>query len=287
MDALTRNQMVIALQWYTEQGLKTCVLDEAVNRLTLEPEELIPALVYDTPPKNIMGHARKTLEAQPERTFLGRSGAYEEAIRLAKQANSLEDLAKIIAEFDGIALKKTASNMVFAAGNPQAQVMLVGEAPEADEDRQGTPFAGVSGQLLDRILSCIDLSREQNDPQKSVYLSNILNWRPPGNRTPSPAEIEVSLPFIERHIQLVKPKVLILCGGVAAKALLGREQSISRLRNCWHDYVPVTRGLEEGSKPIAAIATYNPSYLLSTPAQKKLVWEDMLAIQKYLQNNFE
>ena len=285
--------MITALQWYAEQGIDACVLDEATNRMTLEPEEPVQTSalpntpIPGAPPQNVMEHARQTVELQPEPTFLGKTEACEEAVRLAKKANTLEELSQAIADFEGIALKKTASNMVFGVGNPKASVMLVGEAPGADEDRQGIPFVGVSGQLLDRILSCIDISREQNDPQKSVYISNILNWRPPGNRTPSPAEIEVSLPFVERHIQLVNPKVLILCGGVAAKALLGREQSISRLRNCWHDYVPVTSKLGGSAQPISAIATYHPSYLLRTPMQKRLVWADMLAIQKYLQNNLK
>jgi len=285
IDTHARNQMITALQWYADQGLDVCVLDDAVNRLTFKPEESRQQNIVHNSPQKAMEQARRNVESQPERTFLGKSEAYEEALRLAKQAATLEDLARAVAEFDGIALKKTASNMVFAAGNPQAQVMLVGEAPEADEDRQGVPFVGASGQLLDRILSCIDLSREQNDPQKSIYISNILNWRPPGNRTPSPAEIAVSLPFIERHIQLVNPKILILCGGVAAKALLGREQSISRLRNSWHDYVPVTRGLGSSAIPIPAIAMYHPSSLLKTPTQKRMVWADMLAIKSHLQKD--
>ena len=159
--------------------------------------------------------------------------------------------------------------------------MLVGEAPGADEDRQGKPFVGASGQLLDRILACIGLDRTQEDPLSSVYISNILNWRPPGNRTPNPAEIAVSLPFIERHIQLVKPKILILCGGVSAKALLGRDESISRLRKGWHDYRPQTAQLQNAdAQPIPAIATYHPAYLLRTPAQKRAVWADMLSVQE-------
>ena len=305
-----REEMITALQWYTEQGLDTCMEEQAVNRLSPElsecaappeereftsppaeeggpPRESAPAALMDHP-QNVMARARREISAAdsaPPRTFLGKSEAYEEALRLAQQAATPEELARTIAAFEGIALKKTASNMVFATGNPKAQIMLVGEAPGADEDRQGVPFVGVSGQLLDRILACIGLDRAQNDPQKSIYISNILNWRPPGNRTPSPAEIDVSLPFIERHIQLISPKVLILCGGVAAKALLGREQSISRLRNMWHDYVPVTRALAKGAAPIPAIATYHPSYLLRTPAQKKLVWADMLNLERYRQKN--
>jgi DNA polymerase len=141
----------------------------------------------------------------------------------------------------------------------------------------GKPFVGVSGQLLDRILKCIDLDRTQEDAQRAIYISNILNWRPPGNRTPSPAEVEVSLPFIERHIQLVKPKILILCGGVSAKALLSTNDGISKLRKSWKPYRTLTPGLGQGD-PIPAIATYHPAYLLRTPSQKKAVWEDMLNI---------
>ncbi len=282
-----RSKMITALQWYADQGVDGCVVDNAINKLTFKPEESLPSPVYEKLHQNIMEQARNTVEALPDRTFLGKAEACEEALRLAMQADSLEALAQAIKNFEGIALKKTAGNMVFSAGNPKARIMLVGEAPEAEEDRQGLPFVGESGQLLDRILGCIDISRNENDPQKSIYISNILNWRPPGNRTPSPAEIEVSLPFIERHIQLVKPKVLILCGGVAAKALLGQDKSISKLRNCWHDYVPVTRGLGDDVEPIPAIATYHPSYLLRTPRQKKLVWADMLALQNFCQKNLE
>lgn len=196
-----------------------------------------------------------------------------EAEMIAAAADTLDDLRAAIIAFDGIELKKTATNMVFADGNPQAPVMLVGEAPGADEDRIGKPFVGVSGQLLDRIIKCIGLDRNESDPLQSVYISNILNWRPPGNRTPTPVEIEISLPFVRRHIALVKPKFLILCGGVSAKALLNSGDSISRLRGRWHD---VTLS---GGQSVHALCTYHPSYLLRTPSQKRAVWADMLAVQ--------
>jgi len=173
--------------------------------------------------------------------------------------------------------------MIFSDGNHKANIMLIGDAPGADDDRMGKPFVGEVGQLMDKILKCIDLDRSEEDPSKSVYISNILNWRPPGNRTPSPAEIEVSLPFIERHIQLVQPKILILCGSIPAKSLLGSTSGISRLRKTWHEYLPQTEKLKSG-KPIHAIATYHPSYLLKTPQQKKSVWHDMLMLQKKMQN---
>ena len=217
--------------------------------------------------------------AEPSPLLLGASEARAEAEKRAAQATTLEELSDAIAAFDGIALKKTATNMVFADGNPKAPIMLIGEAPGADEDRLGKPFVGVSGQLLDRILAAAGLDRQADTPEEAVYISNILNWRPPGNRTPAPAEIEVSLPFIERHIQLVKPRILILCGGVSAKALLNSEESVSRLRKMgWHDYKPRSGNAAADAQAIPAIATYHPSYLLRTPAQKKAVWADMIAL---------
>ncbi len=268
----TQREMISALQWYADHGVSDIVLDEPINRFA-EPKS-VPSVA------STVTQTHQPAQQQAAQTFLGKSDAYDEAIKLAKSANSLEELSQAISDFDGIALKKTASNMVFADGNPKASIMIIGEAPEADEDRLGKPFVGASGQLLDKILSCINLDRNAEKAEESVYISNILNWRPPGNRTPSPAEIEVSLPFIERHIQLVKPKILVFCGGVAAKSLLQRSESISRLRKVWHEYLPQTPDLNDNSEPLQALATYHPSYLLRTPVQKKLVWEDMQNLQK-------
>ena len=270
----TQQEMISALQWYIDHGVSDCVLDDPINRFDIVPEVPKPAMMSE-----ISASAPQQLQESTQ-TFLGKSDAYDEAVKLAKAANSLGELSNAIAGFDGIAIKKTASNMVFADGNPKAEIMIIGEAPAADEDRQGVPFSGASGNLLDKILACIDLSRKSEDSKKSVYISNILNWRPPGNRSPSSAEIEVSLPFIERHIQLIEPKIIVLCGGVAAKSLLSSSDSISRLRKKWHDYKPQTQALGGSDISIPAIATYHPSYLLSTPVQKKLVWEDMLNLQK-------
>jgi DNA polymerase len=160
--------------------------------------------------------------------------------------------------------------------------MIVGEAPGADEDRIGKPFVGVSGQLLDRILACIGLARTAEDPADAVYISNILNWRPPGNRTPTDAEVDISRPFIERHIALVKPRLLVFAGGVSAKGLLNSTDSISKMRGKWHDYRPATPGIADDGAPIPALATYHPAYLLRTPSQKKAVWADMLTVQARL-----
>ncbi len=276
IHSATQQDIISALQWYIDHGVSDCVLNDPINRFNIVPEVPKSAMI-----SAISDIASKQLQENIQ-TFLGKSDAYDEAVKLAKSANSLEELAKAIIDFDGIAIKKTASNMVFADGNPKSEIMVIGEAPGAEEDRRGKPFIGASGRLLDKILSYIDLSRKSENPEKSVYISNILNWRPPGNRTPSSAEIEVSLPFIERHIQLIEPKIIILCGGVAAKSLLGSEYSISRLRKKWHDYKPRTQAINSGNISIPAIATYHPSYLLRTPIQKKLVWEDMLILQKRL-----
>lgn len=253
-----------ALQWHLDHGA-----DEGLGERPVDRTKVVEKQHAFTP-------FQKPLPSAP----LGKIDARAQAAKLAAAATSLEELKKAVAAFEGIAIKKTATNLVFSDGNRGAPIMLVGEAPGADEDRLGKPFVGASGQLLDRILACIGLDRATEDPAKSVYIANILNWRPPGNRTPSPAEIEVSLPFIEKHISLAKPKILILCGGVAAKALLGRVESISRLRKFWHDYESLTPELKRETPAIPAIATYHPAYLLRTPSQKKAVWADMLMVQK-------
>lgn len=192
---------------------------------------------------------------------------------LAAASATLDDLRSALLGFEGCALKRTAINLVFADGAPGAPVMFVGEAPGADEDRQGLPFVGASGRLLDRMLAAIGLDRS------GVYISNILPWRPPGNRTPTGAEIGVCLPFIERHIALAQPRVLVFLGGTAAKTLLGRTEGIMRLRGRWFDY-RITAGAEDMAVP--ALASFHPAYLLRSPGQKRLAWRDMLELRRRL-----
>jgi uracil-DNA glycosylase len=187
------------------------------------------------------------------------------------QARTLEDLKAEIQAFEGCALKNTAMNTVFADGNPASPLMLIGEAPGEDEDRQGKPFVGVSGQLLDRMLAEIGLDRE------NVYISNTLFWRPPGNRTPTDTEVAACLPFVQRHIELVKPKLLVLLGGAAAKAVLNTKDGITRLRGRWQDYA-----LPDGTK-IQTLPTYHPAYLLRQPAMKRDAWRDLLAVRTALE----
>ncbi len=262
-----RKAALAALDWYLDHGV-----DEALNDNPVKTKEQVVA--FSEP-------AAAVPVFQPASPILPAAGseARAEAAKLAAQAGTLEELREAIAQFEGIAIKKTATNLVFCDGNPKSTIMLIGEAPGADEDKQGKPFVGISGQLLDRILKWIDLDRHQDNPKRSIYISNILNWRPPGNRTPAPGEVEASLPFIEKHIALINPKLIVLCGGVSAKALLATDESISRLRKTWHTYKTISPDIGV-SVSIPAIATYHPAYLLRTPSQKKAVWEDMLAIER-------
>lgn len=200
----------------------------------------------------------------------------EDARTLAANAKTLSDLRTALESFEGCALKKTAMNTVFGDGNPSAHIMLVGEAPGADEDRQGLPFVGLSGQLLDRMFQAIGYDR------KSLYISNILPWRPPGNRPPTTEETTLCLPFIERHIQLVNPKILIFVGGTSAKTLLRTSDGITKIRGRWVTYTPST-----GGDLIQATAIFHPAYLLRSPGQKRYAWADLLRLKLSLDGSLK
>lgn len=274
MTHATGLDALAALQWHLDHGADEPMSETPVNRIV----PITSLVERERDEEEQASPAIRSLDAsRPAADLIGAAQAKVQARTLAAGCHTLEELRAAIHSFDGLSIRKTATNMVFSDGNPAAHVMLVGEAPGADEDRQGKPFVGVSGQLLDKILAAIGLSRTAQQPEKSVYISNVLNWRPPGNRTPSPAEIDISSAFIERHIALVRPRCLILCGGVAAKALLGGADSITKLRGRFHDLT-----IEDQSIP--AIATYHPAYLLRTPAQKAKVWADMLLLRQKLDN---
>jgi DNA polymerase len=195
----------------------------------------------------------------------------EDARALAAGCATVADLEVAIRAFEGCALKRTAKNTVFADGLPSAPVMIIGEAPGADEDRLGKPFVGVSGQLMDRMMEAIGLKRGEG-----FYITNILFWRPPGNRTPTLAEQAMCLAFTRRHLELVRPKLLILAGGTAAKAVLDTADGIMRLRGKW-----TSVRLDDGTE-IPTMPTFHPAYLLRTPASKRQSWLDMLAVDKKL-----
>ncbi|HBN21853.1 MAG TPA: uracil-DNA glycosylase [Holosporales bacterium] len=225
------------------------------------------------------------LPRRPVAPQLKETQAYlEDAKKLAQGAKTLSELKTALESFQGCGLKHTAMSTVFADGNAEADIMLIGEAPGADEDRQGLPFVGTSGQLLDNMLYAIGKTRKDD-----FYIANVIPWRPPGNRPPTSEETRLCLPFIRRHIELKNPKVLIFVGATAAKTLLGTKEGMSKLRGKWFDY-SVTEE-EQGADPLSdqkknqtipATVLFHPSYLLRSPGQKKHAWADLLKIKKAL-----
>ncbi|MCQ4160689.1 uracil-DNA glycosylase, partial [Roseomonas sp. GC11] len=202
---------------------------------------------------------------------LGPPPAEAGAAALAAGATDLTALRAALEQVE-CPLRETATNLVFADGHPESGLMLVGEAPGGDEDRLGRPFVGASGQLLDRMLASIGLDRARAEPGRGAYITNILPWRPPGNRTPTDAEINLFLPLVLRHIALVRPRHVVLLGGTSTKALLRAKEGITRLRGRWHR-------LEEGT---AALPTLHPAYLLRNPAAKREAWADLLLLRRTL-----
>ncbi|MBO0735219.1 MAG: uracil-DNA glycosylase [Alphaproteobacteria bacterium] len=256
------------LRWYIEMGADEAVGTEPVNRLV--PPRIPEAAAAARPTARTP--APRSIAASPPAALSESAGeAPQSARRLAAGVETLDALAAAVAAFEGCALKRTATNTVFADGNPKAAVMIIGEGPGADEDRIGRPFVGRAGQLLDRMLAAIGLDRN------SVLITNVVYWRPPGNRTPTAAEIASCLPFVLRHITLVRPQALVLCGGTAAGALLARGQGITRLRGRWFDLgVP---GLDQ---PVPTLPMFHPSFLLRTPERKREAWHDLLVLRARL-----
>ncbi|MHB1204163.1 MAG: uracil-DNA glycosylase [Rhodospirillaceae bacterium] len=267
IDNLAQNPAAL-LRWYVDAGVDETIGDAPVDRLA----KRIPAAA--TPPPLPAAIARPAAKAPtPAATFApAGTEALAGAVHLAQAATTVAELRAAVENFDGCGLKKFASRTVFADGNPAAPVMFVGEAPGADEDRQGLPFVGVSGQLLDRMLESIGLARATN-----AYITNIVFWRPPGNRAPTDEEIATCLPFVRRHIELVDPQVLVLVGGMSAKTLLGTATGITRLRGQWHQYE--SPGM---SRPVPCMPLFHPAYLLRSPDQKRFAWRDLIAIKQKL-----
>jgi uracil-DNA glycosylase len=255
---------VAALRWLVEAGADEAIGEKPVDRYALSAQ---PAL-----PRSAPVPGAPVVRPAPSAPLPAPTAAVQSARTLAAAARSVAELAEALGAFDGCPLKRTATNLVFADGNPEARVMLIGEAPGADEDRLGKPFVGVSGQLLDRMLAGIGLDR------RSAYITNIIFWRPPGNRPPTAAEV-ACLPFVERHIELASPELLVLLGAPSAQTILARNDGISRLRGRWFPYQ--SAGL---AHPVPAIPTYHPAYLLRQPGQKRAAWRDWLAILSRLKN---
>lgn len=269
----TNNALLEALRWQVEAGA-----DEAID--PAPADRYAESAAPPPKPAAVSGGFAESQRAIPRPVPsaaaaspapVPATAASLSARGLAGAARTVAELAEALAAFDGCPLKQTATNLVFADGNPSARIMVIGEAPGADEDRAGKPFVGVSGQLLDRMLGWIGLDRNK------AYITNVLFWRPPGNRQPTPAEIAACLPFVERHIELISPDILLLVGGASAKTLLARGEGITKLRGRWFQYE--SAGM---SRPIPALPTYHPAYLLRQPAQKREAWRDLLLLAERL-----
>jgi uracil-DNA glycosylase len=255
------------LRWYVEMGADAAIGAEPVNWFVPHPARM-PSVPPAVSRLTMIG---ATAASPPAALTESLGEAAQSARQLAASTDSIEALAAMVARFDGCALKRTATNTVFADGNPAGSVMIIGEGPGADEDRIGRPFVGRAGQLLDRMLAAIGLDRSK------VLITNVVYWRPPGNRTPTAAEIASCLPFVLQHIMLVRPKVLVLAGGTAAGALLPQGQGITRLRGRWFDLtVP---GLD---RPVPTLPMFHPSFLLRTPERKREAWRDLLSLRARL-----
>ena len=270
---LDRAAALALLRWYVEMGADEAIAETASNRLL--PAEPLPIARSAPPIVTAQPAARAAapgaVVAPPDAFAQSLAEAAQSARRLAAGADSIEALASLVAAFEDCPLKRTATKTVFIDGNPAAPVMFIGEAPGADEDRIGRPFVGRAGQLLDRMLAAIGLDRG------AVQITNVIYWRPPGNRKPTTAEIAACLPFVLRHIALANPRVLVLCGGTAASALLPISDGITRLRGRWFDLaVP---GLD---RPVPTLPMFHPAFLLRTPERKREAWRDLLALKARL-----
>ncbi len=271
------------LQWHIDMGCDECVADEPINRF--ETSAQAAAAIASTVSDQAGGSATASPKApaspsqMPATTRGSKTSAAEidsqlqisNARHAAENAQTIDDLRTAIEAFDGCALKKTATNLVLCDGPADARLMLIGEAPGAEEDRQGTPFVGPSGVLLNAMLESIGIGREQ------AMISNSVFWRPPGNRTPTTQETVVCRPFIERLIEIVHPDILVCVGAPSAHNLLGETQGISRLRGKWYTYQT-----PKLSAPINATAMFHPAYLLRTPIKKRDAWHDLLMIKRKL-----
>jgi len=240
------------LRWWVDAGVDLAIDEAPHDRL-------------DAPPASQQA-AKPATRIEPAAT--APDEARRSAGALAASAQNLDELRGLLEKFDGCGLKATATQLVFSDGAPDARVMLVGEAPGADEDRIGRPFVGRAGQLLDRMLASIDLDRSK------VYIANVVPWRPPGNRTPTPQETSICLPFVRRQIALAGPRVLVCLGGSATQTLIGAKEGITRTRGAWRDYA------NEDGRAIPALPMFHPAYLLRQPAAKRWAWADLRKLKR-------
>ncbi len=270
------------LAFYLDAGVDALLGEEPVNRMADDVAAArlgasAPAIAEDKTTRRVRSESPLPIagsQAGPKRPTsaaapVSPDAAVMAAREAAKNATTLEELRALLADFEGCALRATATQLVFADGNPQSRVMFVGEAPGYDEDIVGRPFVGRSGKLLDRMMAAIGLDRA------SCYIANVVPWRPPGNRTPTPQETAICLPFIRRQIELANPDILVCLGGPAMQTLLGIKDGITRSRGRWFSY-------DTRRREIRALATFHPAFLLRSPLQKRFAWRDFLALKRAL-----
>jgi uracil-DNA glycosylase family 4 len=278
MDASIHSRaMRELLAFYQEAGIDIAVGETPVDRLAEPPaapaRAAEPVRPAPAPPPAPAPRPVRTITARELGTNLNAPPSPDAAVMAAREAArtaaTLEDLRAILERFEGCALRQTATKLVFSRGNPQARVMFVGEAPGYEEDKSGLPFVGRSGQLLDRMLAAIGLD------ETSAYIANIVPWRPPGNRTPTPQESAICLPFIKRQIELSNAEILVCLGGPSAQTLLSIRDGITKARGRWYPF-------QTDGREVRALATFHPAFLLRSPLQKRLAWRDFLSLKKAL-----
>jgi DNA polymerase len=286
MVPTTDPDAVALLRLHLEWGVSEIIDDHAQSQLAMpvaaRQDKAEPAQSVARTPEMERAHEPRSAEQPPARNWdepharRTKGPIDEAAVKSARQAaqsaQNLAELKSSLQAFDAIGLRRTATNLVFADGNPQSGIMLIGEAPGAEEDREGLPFVGASGQLLDRMMAAIGLDRTR------FYISNVCFWRPPGNRKPTDLELAAQKPFVERHIALVCPKVLVLVGASAARELLETSEGITRLRGRWLEYRS-----PGASAAIPALPILHPAYLLRQPSMKRETWRDLLSLRERLE----
>ena len=257
------------LNWYIIAGVSETCADEPFVALNPDATEKLSESDNKAKTEVYFQSASVSRPAVSDLSQINHA-ACKSAQDICDKAQTLDDLRAMVEEFDGCSLKFSANSTVFGYGNPNAEVMIIGEAPGADEDRLGEPFVGRSGHLLDKMLSAIELRRED------CYITNVLPWRPPGNRTPTSEEVTVCLPFLKRQIELIKPKIIFILGRSAANALLDNADSISALRGHFIDYISAKGNV------IPTLSSFHPAYLLRTTSQKAKAWSDLLRLKRKL-----
>ncbi|HEY2534040.1 MAG TPA: uracil-DNA glycosylase [Xanthobacteraceae bacterium] len=264
-----RKQARELLAFYLDAGVDAVIGEQAIDRMADDPPPPPPAVTRPVPQPALPRGKPNAADGPAPNTPPPPDAAIVAAREAAKSAKNLDELRALLERFEGCTLRATATQLVFADGNPRARIMFVGEAPGYEEDVSGRPFVGRSGKLLDRMMEAIGLDRTR------AYIANVVPWRPPGNRTPTPQETAICLPFIRRQIELADPNILVCLGGPAVQTLLGMKDGITRTRGRWFTY-------DTGAREIRALATFHPAFLLRSPLQKRFAWRDFLAIKKAL-----